>query len=243
MEKLFINLGRKLGITVNKGKWYYKSLFGSEDEAIEAEYMMGKTLAANIEREMAVINDPTLQKLLDEVGGKLVQKVVNKKRKFKFQAVATKDINAFALPGGFIFITAALLKKIELNRDEIAYILAHETMHVVLKHPINRILTDYSARVISNLFLKGGTVGMIAKQLIDNLLRSTYSQDNEFEADNYAVRLMKSARFDPQASKTVLIKLAATSPDEVPIYNYFLSHPSVKERIDKIDKVLGRRET
>jgi predicted Zn-dependent protease len=243
MEKFFINLGRKLGTTVNKSKWYYKSLFGSEDEAIEAEYRMGKTLAANMGQEMVILNDPGLQNLLDEIGGKLVQKVINKKRKFKFQAVATKDINAFALPGGFIFVTAPLLKKIELNKDEIAYILAHEIMHVVLKHPINRILTDYSARVISNLFLKGGTVGMIAKQLVDNLLRSSYSQDNEFEADNYAVRLMKSVGFDPQTSKTVLKKLAETSPEDIPIYNYFLSHPSVKERIEKIDGILIKRKS
>lgn len=242
MEKFFINIGRKLGTTVNKGKWYYKSLFGSEDEAIETEYVMGKALAANIGREMTVMNDPTLQNFLDEIGGKLIKKVVNKKRKFKFQVVATNDINAFALPGGFIFITAALLKKIEWNRDEIAYILAHEIMHVVLKDPINRILTDYSVRVISNLFIKGGTVGMLAKQVIDNLLRSNYSQENEFEADNYAVRLMNSAGFDPQASKSVLAKLAATSLEDIPIYNYFLSHPSIKERIEKIDIALGKRE-
>lgn len=241
MEKFFINLGRKLGSTVNKGKWYYKSLLGSEDEALEAEYRMGRSLAANIRQEMVVLNDPGVQNLLDNVGEKLVQKVVNKKRKFHFQAVVTKEINAFALPGGFIFVTAPLLNKIELDRDEIAYILAHEIMHVVLKHPINRILTDYSARVISNLFLKSGTVGMIAKQLVDNLLRSSYSQDNEFEADNYAVRLMKSAGFDPQASKTVLKKLARTSPDESSIYNYFLSHPPLGERIEKIDRVVGER--
>ena len=242
MEKFFISLGRKLGTTVNKGKWYYKSLLGSEDEAIEAEYLMGKTLAANIGQENAVVDNPSLHNLLDEIGGKLVGKVVNKKRKFKFQVVATKDINAFALPGGFIFITAALLKKIELNRDEIAYILAHEIMHVVLKHPIDRILTNYSTHIISNLFIKGGTVGMLAKNLIDNLLRSSYSQENEFEADNYAVRLMNSAGFDPQASKSVLTKLAASPPDDIPIYNYFLSHPSVKKRIEKIDIELGKLE-
>jgi predicted Zn-dependent protease len=243
MEKFFINLGRKLGTTVNKSKWYYKSLFGSEDEAIEAEHVLGKALASNIGQGMVVINDPTIQNLLDEVGVKLIEKVVNKKRKFKFQALATKDINAFALPGGFIFVTHALLDKIEMNRDELSYILAHEIMHVVLKHPINRILTDYSAQVISNIFLKGGTIGLIAKKLVGNLLRSSYSQDNEFEADNYAVRLMNSASFDPHASKSVLKKLAATSPDDIPIYNYFLSHPSVKERIEKIDKALGKRQS
>ena len=242
MEKFFISLGRKLGTTVNRSKWYYKSLFGSEDEAIEAEYVLGKALASNMGQEMVVINDPFVQNLLDEVGGKLIEKVVNKKRKFKFQALATTDINAFALPGGFIFVTHALLDKIEMNRDELSYILAHEIMHVVLKHPINRILTDYSAQVISNIFLKGGTIGLIAKKLVGNLLRSSYSQDNEFEADNYAVRLMKSAGFDPQASKSVLAKLAASSPEDIPLYNYFLSHPAIKERIEKIDHVLDRRK-
>ncbi|HEX9971014.1 MAG TPA: M48 family metalloprotease [bacterium] len=240
MEKFFINLGRKLGTTVNRSKWYHKSLFSSEDEAIEAEYVLGKALATNISREMKIKHDPDLQNLLEEVGGKLVAKVVNKKRKFKFQVVETNDINAFALPGGFIFVTQALLDKIEMNRDELSYILAHEIMHVVLKHPINRILTDYSAQVISNIFLKGGTIGLIAKKLVGSLLRSSYSQDNEFEADNYAVRLMNSAGFNPQASQLVLTKLAASSPEDIPIYNYFLSHPSVKERIEKIDIELGK---
>ena len=66
--------------------------------------------------------------------------------------------------------------------------------------------------------------------------------ENEFEADNYAVRLMNSAGFDPQASKSVLTKLAASPPDDIPIYNYFLSHPSVKKRIEKIDIELGKLE-
>ena len=243
MEKFFINLGRKLGTTVNRGKWYYKLLFGSEDEAIEAEHVLGKALAANISQEMKIAGDPIRQELLDEVGGKLVAKVVNKKRKFKFQIFKTNDINAFALPGGFIFVTHALLDKIELNRDETAYILAHEIMHVVLKHPINRILTNYSTQIISNIFVKGGAVGLMAKQLIGSLLQSTYSQDNEFEADNYAVRLMKSAGFDPQASKLVLAKLAANSSKDIPVYNYFLSHPTIAERIEKIDNVLGTNDS
>jgi predicted Zn-dependent protease len=242
MEKFFINLGRKLGTAVNKGAWYYKSFLGSEDEAIEAEYVLGKTLAANIGREMKIINDPIQQNLLDEIGGKLIEKVVNKKRKFKFHVVVTNDINAFALPGGFIFVTHALLDKIGLNRNELAYVLSHEIMHVVLKHPINRILTDYSAQVISNIFMKGGAIGLIAKQLIGSLLRSSYSQDNELEADNYAVRLMNSAGFDPLASKSLLAKLAASSPENLPVYNYFLSHPIISERIEKIEKVLAKRK-
>jgi len=241
MEKFFINLGQKLGTTVNKGKWYYKSLFGSEKEAIEAEYVMGQALAANISREIQIYKDPSFQNLIDGIGEKLIQKVVSKQRKFKFTVVLTKDINAFALPGGFIFITNALLNKVKLNENEIAYVLAHEIMHVVLKHPINRILADYSTQVISNIVVKGGTLGVLAKQLLTSLLRSSYSQDNEFEADNYAVRLMKSAGFDPNAAKTFLIRLKPDSNKDIPIYHYFLSHPPMNERIDKIEPLIKQK--
>ncbi len=240
MEKFFINLGRKLGTTVNKGRWYYKSLFGNEEEALQAEYVMGKELAANIGRELKIDNDPSLQSLLDEIGGKLIEKVINKQRKFKFNVVSTNDINAFALPGGFIFITNGLLNKIKLNKNEIAFVLSHEIMHVVLKHPINRILADYSTQIISNIVIKGGTLGLIAKQILSSLLRSSYSQDNEFEADSYAVRLMYSAGFDPQAAKTFLAKLEEISPENLPIYNYFLSHPPLEDRTEKIDTVLSK---
>ncbi|MCI0495839.1 M48 family metalloprotease, partial [candidate division KSB1 bacterium] len=89
---------------------------------------------------------------------------------------------------------------------------------------------------------KGGAIGLIAKQLIGSLLRSSYSQDNELEADNYAVRLMNSAGFDPQASRSVLTKLAVRSSEDIPIYNYFLSHPTIIERIEKIEKVLAKRK-
>lgn len=240
MEKFFIYLGRKLGTAVNKGMWYYKSLFGSDDEAIEAEYVLGKSLAGSLSREMKTTDDSSFQNFLDEVGRKLIAKVVNKKRKFKFDIIETNEVNAFALPGGFIFVTQALLNKIELNQDELAYILSHEIMHVVLKHPINRILADYSAQIIANIFMKGGAIGLIAKQLIGSLLRSSYSQENEFEADNYAVRLMISAGFNPCASISVLAKLSVSTVQDVPMYNYFLSHPSASERIEKIARLMDK---
>lgn len=234
MDKLFINLGRKLGSSVNKGKWYYKSILGSEEEALKAEHVMGKELAAKIGLDMEICDDPALQALLDEIGGKLIKKVVNKQRIFRFSVVLTQDINAFALPGGFIFVTVALLNKTKLNKDEIAFVLSHEIMHVVLKHPINKIIADYSTQIISNIVLRGGALGTIANQALASLLKNSYSQDNELEADNYAVRLMKSAGFDPQGAETLLAKLEKKSPENLPIYNYFSTHPPLDERIKKI---------
>ena len=242
MEKFFINLGRKLGNSVNRGKWYYKSIFGSEEEALQAEYIMGKKFAADIERDMKVAGNSSLQISLDEIGGKLIKKVRNKQRQFNFNVILTNDINAFALPGGFIFITFALLDKINHSKDEIAFVLAHEIVHVVLKHPINRIVADYSTQIISNIVVKGGALGVLAKQALASMLKNCYSQDNELEADHYAVRMMYGAGFDPQSAKTLLARLKQSSPEDYPIYNYFLSHPPIDERIRLIDIVTRQRQ-
>jgi len=242
MENLFYKMGRKVGSSIKKGKWYYKSAFGSEEEAIKAEMAVGKELALNMIKDTKVINNQDFQNVIDEIGIKLYEKVVNKKRKFKFYIIAGSDINAFALPGGLIFITDKLFRQINQNKHELAFVLAHEMMHVVFKHPMNKILADYSTRIVSNILIKGGTLGALAKQMLSNLLKSSYSQDKEFEADEYAVRLMYSTGFNPNDAKNILNKLKRDSEENMPGYNYFTSHPPIDERICRINKIIKDRK-
>lgn len=242
MEKFFTNMGRKLGTSVSKGKWFYKSLFGSEEESIRAEYVVGKQLAQNVTQEMKVTGEPAVQQLVSDVGEQLRKRVHNKQRTFQFHIAASSDINAFALPGGFVFITQGLFEQIADQHDEIAFVLAHEMMHVVLKHPMNRIIANYSAQMISNIVIKGGAMGMLARQIVGNLLNNCYSRENELEADNYAVRLMYAADFNPNAAKTLLARLKQNSPEDLPVYNYFLSHPAIDERITAIQQLIRERK-
>ncbi len=242
MANIYYNIGRKVGASINKGKWYCQSAFGSEKDAVKAELAVGRELERNITKESKIINDPSLQNLIDEIGEQLFQKVIDKKRKFKFYIVASSDINGFALPGGLIFLTDKLLKKIYDNKDEIAFVLAHEMMHIVFKHPMERIVADYSTNVVTKLLVKGGTLGMLAKQVLANLLKSGYSQDKEFEADEYAVRLMYSAGFNPTGAIGLLRKLESNHDKNLPIFNYFLSHPSADERVRKINSIIKKRK-
>lgn len=238
MANLFYKLGKKYGSSLIKGKWYYKSLFGSEEEAIEAETWVGRQLAIKITQEMKIDVDPSHQQIANEIGEKLCKRVTDKNRKFRFYVLFASDVNAFALPGGYIFLTDALLKLVDKNRDEIAFVLAHEILHVMLKHPFNRIIADHSFRAVSNIVTKSGVLGTFAKQAIGDLLKKSYSREKELEADKYAVRLMYSAGFDPHSAKTLLRKLEPGSPADLPVYNYFLTHPSIEERIEKIDKLI-----
>jgi len=242
MKNIYYNFGRKVGATINKGKWYYQSAFGSEKDAIKAELAVGRELARNIANESKIINEPQLQNVIDEIGQQLFQKVIDKKRGFKFYIIVSSDINGFALPGGLIFLTDKLLQKIYKNRDEIAFVLAHEMMHLVFKHPMERIVADYSTSVVTKLLVKGGTLGVLANQALSNILKSSYSQDKEFEADEYAVRTMFSAGFNPTGAISLLRKLESNREDNLPIFNYFLSHPSAEERVRKIDSIIKKRK-
>ncbi len=242
LEKVFTKLGRRLGTSVQKGKWYYQSAFGSEVEAIRAERRLGRELAKNIRSEHTMVSDATMQRRLDDIGGCLRKRVVNKEFRFSYELIASSDINAFALPGGFIFVTWGLYDWIQDAPDEMAFVLAHEMMHVVLKHPMKRILANYSSQIIANVLLRGGALGMLGKQIVHMLLSSGYSRDREYEADQYAVRLMHAADFDPVAAISLFEKLRATAPEDLPVYNYFLSHPAMNNRIQYIREIIQTRQ-
>ena len=242
MTKLFYNAGKKVGVTLNKGKWYYQSAFGSEEKALQAELMVGRELALNISRENKIVKNQELQNSIDEIGAVLSSKVANKKRKFKFYIVSAEDINAFAIPGGFIFITNKLCEQIKNNRNEIAFVLAHEMMHIVFKHPMERIMAEYSTNLLSNILIKTSALGTVAKQVLGSLIKNTYSQEKEFEADEYAVRLMHSAGFEVSGAKHLLGKLQTRSNQNSSFYNYFASHPPIEERVIKIQEVITIRK-
>jgi len=238
MEKIFKYLGRKAGTVYKRGRWYYKTLLGTDEEGIRAEYAMGKELAAKMKQELHLIEQPEAVKLINAIGNRLVGQIKNNRRRFEFNIIATKDMNAFALPGGFIFISAALMEQAEMNEDELAFVLAHEIIHVLFKHPVKRIFAGYSTEIISNVLIRGGTWGILAKQVLGDLLRKSYSRANELEADEYAVKLMRKAGFNPEGGKTNLERVRQTAPESLPVYNYFVTHPPTEERVQAIEKII-----
>jgi predicted Zn-dependent protease len=240
MGRFFYNLGRKFGSSLVKGKWYYQSVFGSEEEAIQAEQLVGKEMMLNVSKENTVIQDPSKKKVVNQVSSRLCSRVTNPNRKFKFYILSSSDVNAFALPGGYICVTESLLDLVQYNQHEVAFILSHEMIHVLYKHPMNRIVANFSSQIISNIIVKGGALGVLAKRALADLVQKSYSRDKEFEADSTAVRLMYSAGFDPNFAKQMLAKLEKYSPENLPVYHYFLSHPSIPERLQNIDSIIEK---
>ena len=234
MEKFFRYLGHKAGPSIRKGKWIYHSFFADKDQALESEYLVGKELAAKVVNEYRQVDNDRIRSLISEIHYRLTDCLTNKKRIFTFAVITSKDVNAFALPGGFIFITENLLRVCEYKPDQVAFVAAHEMTHVILKHPFNLMLSNFSLQMIEKFIRTRGAVGGLAKQAITGFIRNGYSREKELEADKYGAQLMSYARYDTRAATEVLQKLANLKGEDPEMLNYFSTHPPVAERISNI---------
>jgi predicted Zn-dependent protease len=243
MSGLFYKLGSMVGPRVRKVNWIWQSITASEGEAIRAEYAVGRDLAGKFRNQLELETDPVAGKMLQKVGQHLTGCVANKLRRFTFEPIKGTEPNAFALPGGFVFVTSSLGELCEWNQDEIAFILAHEMAHVIRGHAANRIVAN-SAIALGAKTLNIHSFGAAALSRAGiGLLQSAYSQDLESEADTLAARLIVAGRYDPCAPIKLLRRLDELSQagNKFDIGNYFSSHPAFELRIQNLDRLLSER--
>ena len=238
-RSVFYGLGQLAGVKLRKARWMWESIAGSEAESLQAEHAVGRDMAAVVLEETARDSDPANQALLDEIAAKLAAVVRNRLHRFQMAALDTDRPTAFALPGGFIFIARSLMQLCGRNEDDIAFVLAHEMAHVIRRHAIERLLQQ---KVVSAVALvspaKGAVASWIRKVGFQGLERA-YSQDEEFEADELAVLLMRAAGFDPAGAIRMLQCLAALDrgPDRLGVNRYLSTHPPIEERVIRLRRL------
>jgi predicted Zn-dependent protease len=180
------------------------------------------------------------QILVDKVGAKLVNNTVAKKSGYQFDFHLLRDektINAFALPGGQVFITHALFTQLK-NEDQLAGVLGHEIGHVLGKHSNERI-TDAN---FWKLLTMGASVGADLGQLANSIGQQTLLKNgrgDELESDELGVKLMIDAGYNPENLIGVMeILKAAAGPNRVPEFQS--THPDPENRIEKIKEAIRK---
>jgi Zn-dependent protease with chaperone function len=164
LSGLFYNLGRKVGPKVRKARWMWQSFTGTEADAIKVEYEVGKDLVREVRQQLEHGRTPQTDQLLNEIGNRLTACVANKLRKFSFEAVNGPEPNAFALPGGFVFVTQSLVELCRYDKNEIACILGHEMAHIMRGHAMNRIISNSAIAVASRAApIRGALSGWLRK--------------------------------------------------------------------------------
>lgn len=231
MDRFFEGLGRKAGETYNKSRWVYDSLLGSEEEAIAAEYKLGRQMANAMMNENEGLEVEWIDALYKQLGT-----WINSPHRFHCVVVRSDDVNAFVLPGGYIFLTDAIINFCHRNEDELAFIIAHEMGHVVKGHAFDRMVAEHSIQVISRWIRVGGLIQTAAKQASLKFLSTQYSRDNEHEADNFGIRLAKAAGYNPKATIRMFERLKTLGEPDIP--EYFSTHPAFDSRIARIRKTV-----
>jgi len=240
---LFYNLGKKVGPKVRKARWVWESMTGTEADTIRLEHGVGMDLAGEARKQLRPDPDPEMGRTLDEIGCRLVDRVANRHRSFHFEAFLAGEPNAFALPGGFVFVSRPIVELCRWNRDEVAFIVAHEMGHVIKGHAIDRIVTTSAVSIASRTAPVRGVLGPWLQRVGVQFLETAYSRDQELEADRLSVRLVAAAGYDPEAAVRLLVRLAELKapPDPLHLGAYFSTHPTFDLRIRSIRQLLKPR--
>ena len=214
----------------------------------EQEIAMGLQAAPEMAQEFGGL-DPSqeVQAYIDEIGNRLVQNSDARESDYPFEFSLLADeqtINAFALPGGPVFITAALYDRLE-TEGQVAGVLAHEMGHVVARHSAEHIakaqLTQglTGAAVIASYDPDDPNSQRTAQMaiLIGQLINLKFSREDELEADRLGVRFMADAGYDPRSLIRVMEILAEASSGGGPP-EFFSTHPNPENRVANIQEAI-----
>jgi beta-barrel assembly-enhancing protease len=221
---------------------------GGQAMTTEEEIKLGKKAMEEIGKQLDVVRDLSLQVFVNRVGQSLANQVGPTPFQFNFYVFKAPDPNAFAIPGGYIFVTTGLLSLAE-NEPELAGVLGHEISHITGRHmarmmekskPLS-ILT--LAAVIAGAIAGGGgkasqaavAVGMASAESM--MLK--YTREIEAEADQNSLHLMTKTGYDPQAMVSFLKKMERYSLSNVPKYpSHLMDHPTLESRVSLLENLL-----
>ncbi len=210
------------------------------------EIEIGRQLSAVLLGSKALHPDMQLQRYVNQLGRWLSLQSGRPELPWTFAVLDDNGFNAFAAPGGFVFVTKGLIDRVA-DESELAGILAHEISHVVQRHHLEAIRKNARAGIVTQLIgsqLNNNLGGALSAQLIGlgrNLYAKGLDQEDEYEADRLGVTLAASSGFDPYGLPAVLQQLRAATPDN-PVFSLSLStHPPAQLRIDQMALAMGDR--
>ena len=221
------------------GAWIRKQTQGG-DEIPAWEAALGRAMAFQVEASLKIADNERVRRVAERIAGQLGTAVVQTK-------FVDKDVfNAFALPGGYVYVFRGLVEKMSSD-DELAVVIGHEMAHVAQGHVRAQLLRSQGMRMLAiPLMNLPGWPGIVARVLLavgGPIALLKYSRENEHEADRLSVRYLRGAGYDPWGAVKMLEKVGEAEKSQPgAMVEWLSSHPKTQERIAVVmEEITGVR--
>jgi predicted Zn-dependent protease len=212
----------------------------------DQEVAIGRQNAEEINAQLPIVTDPALSSYIRDLGQSIAKKTSRSDLDWHFYVVNTKQVNAFALPGGFIYVNRGLIESAD-RLDELTGTLGHEIGHVVQRHSVKQMESAQKANlgvvVVCTLTnICHGGLAQAAVQVGGSALFARYSRIDELQADSEGVVNVTRAGYDPQGIPDlfqVLLKEREYQPSKVE--GWFASHPLEEARIQRANELIAQQ--
>ncbi len=220
---------------LNKGQMAFYS--------IEREIALGRQMAAEVDRQSPLVTDPAVVEFVNRIAQNIVLHS-DAKIPFTVKVIDSADVNAFALPGGFLYVNRGLLEAAE-NEAEVAGVLAHEIAHITARHGIEQASkAEFLNYATIPLIFLGGLGGYLIRQAAGLAVPLTFlkfSRGAEKEADRLGAQYMWASGYDPNALITFFEKLQAQDKKKPgTLSKVFATHPMTGDRITEVRDLIAR---
>jgi predicted Zn-dependent protease len=214
--------------------------------SVDQEIGMGKQMSKEVEKDVALLRHHALTQLVQGIGQRLVEHAQDPEFKlypYTFKVVDSSEVNAFALPGGPVYVNLGLIELCK-TEDELAAVIAHEMSHVAARHASEGMTTTQLSQLA--LLVTFSAIGALPPMAMEGtrlgyvlgMLR--YTRGMESEADELGIHLMESAGYDPRGMVWMLKHIAEERrEDPVLIERLTSSHPMPDERIEAAEAMVA----
>ncbi len=208
------------------------------------EAQIGRAIMAQLRAQGKVIDDPELTEYINDIGHRIAAQANNGDYEFTFFVVDDPQINAFALPGGFIGVHTGLLEATR-NEDELAGVLAHEIAHVTQRHIARAVHANSRQSIITMAMMLGAILAGVGGASPDALQGAiavaqgtaaqqqiNFTRNNEYEADRVGMAALAGAGFDPNGMSSFFeVISSAGGPSQARVPEFMRTHPVTSTRI------------
>lgn len=207
------------------------------------EIQLGEELSAGLLGAVKLVNDSQVHSYVNQLGRWLAEQTSRRKKKWpwRFGVLDTDAVNAFAAPGGHVFVTRGLVVLLE-NEAELAGVLAHEIGHVLKKHHLNALQKNTQGEVFQDLLVKSSEKNRAAIEKLTGagmqLFARGLERADEYEADLLGVVIAARAGYDPYALLNVLTTIDSLDPHNPNLALMFSTHPPTGERLARLDRAM-----